>query len=99
MAGPIRLDTAGIRAYEPPERVFDRAKEEGSFADVFKKALTDATEIQGHAGEMIQAFLRGDPVELHEVMAASQEAAISLELLVEMRNKLTEAYRSVMNIQ
>ncbi|MCC6651299.1 MAG: flagellar hook-basal body complex protein FliE, partial [Candidatus Eisenbacteria bacterium] len=31
--------------------------------------------------------------------AASEEAAISLELLVEVRNKLTEAYRTVMNIQ
>ena len=32
-------------------------------------------------------------------MAASEEANISLELLVELRNKLTEAYRSVMNVQ
>ena len=31
-------------------------------------------------------------------MAASEEAAISLELLVEIRNKLTEAYRSVMTM-
>jgi flagellar hook-basal body complex protein FliE len=46
---------------------------------------------------MIGAFLRGEPVELHQVMAASEEAAISLEFLVEMRNKLTDAYRSVMS--
>lgn len=69
-----------------------------SFADLFKKALGDTSEMQDQSQEMIAAFLRGEPVELHQVMAASEEAAISLELLVEIRNKLTEAYRSVMNV-
>jgi flagellar hook-basal body complex protein FliE len=32
-------------------------------------------------------------------MAASEEASISLELLVQIRNKLTDAYRTVMNTQ
>jgi flagellar hook-basal body complex protein FliE len=32
-------------------------------------------------------------------MAAAEEAAISLEFLVEIRNKLTDAYRAVMNMQ
>ncbi len=70
-----------------------------SFSDLLKRALNDATDIQEDAQDLIGAFLRGEPVELHEVMAASEEAAISLELLVEIRNKLTEAYRSVMNMQ
>lgn len=43
--------------------------------------------------------MRGEPVELHQVMAASEEAGIALEFLVEMRNKVTDAYRSVMNMQ
>ena len=69
------------------------------FGDLFTKALNDTSGLQDDAKEMIGAFLRGEPVELHQVMAASEEAAISLELLVEIRNKLTEAYRSVMNMQ
>jgi flagellar hook-basal body complex protein FliE len=81
---------------EPPQEI-----EAGgpSFADLFKRALNDTSGLQDDAKEMIAAFLRGEPVELHQVMAASEEAAISLELLVEIRNKLTEAYRSVMNMQ
>ena len=77
------------------------SQEEGgpSFADVFKHAINDTSSLQGDAQELIGAFLRGEPVELHQVMAASEEASISLELLVEIRNKLTDAYRSVMNMQ
>jgi flagellar hook-basal body complex protein FliE len=70
-----------------------------SFADVFKRALGDTSQLEGDAQNVIQAFLRGEPVVLHQVMAASEEAAISLELLVEVRNKLTEAYRTIMNLQ
>lgn len=70
-----------------------------SFRDLMERVLGDTTQLQGNAEDMIGAFLRGENVELHQVMAASEEAAISLELLVELRNKLTDAYRSVMNMQ
>jgi flagellar hook-basal body complex protein FliE len=70
-----------------------------SFGDALKRALNDVSDLQGESKELIGAFLRGEPVELHQVMAASEEASISLEILVEIRNKLTDAYRSVMNVQ
>jgi flagellar hook-basal body complex protein FliE len=69
------------------------------FGDLFRKAINDTSTLQDNAKDMIAAYLRGEPVELHQVMAASEEASISLELLVELRNKLTDAYRTVMNIQ
>ena len=70
-----------------------------SFKDLLARGLNDASAMQDESKDMIAAFLRGEPVELHQVMAASEEASISLELLVEIRNKLTDAYRSVMNTQ
>jgi flagellar hook-basal body complex protein FliE len=70
-----------------------------SFGDLFKKVLSDTSELEGNAGQLIQSFLRGEPVDLHQVMAASEESSISLELLVELRNKLTDAYRTVINVQ
>jgi flagellar hook-basal body complex protein FliE len=95
--GPNRLPS--IRSLEKlPDQL--RAEPEGaSFGDLFKKAVNDASGLEQDSRSMIEAFLRGEPVELHQVMAASEEASISLELLVEIRNKLTEAYRSVMNLQ
>ena len=70
-----------------------------SFGDLFKRALNDTSGLENDAKNVINSFLRGEPVELHQVMAASEEAAISLELLVEVRNKLTDAYRNIMNMQ
>lgn len=69
------------------------------FGDLLTRALGDVTELQDAKADVIAAFLRGDNVALHQVMAAAEEASLSLELLVETRNKLTDAYRTVMNIQ
>ena len=48
---------------------------------------------------MVGKFLRGDPVELHQVMAAGEEAGIALEMMVELRNKFTDAYRTLISMQ
>lgn len=72
---------------------------EPGFGETLMRALGDVGELQDQKDDIIAAFLRGEPVELHQVMAAAEEASISLELLVEMRNKLTEAYRTIMNVQ
>ena len=70
-----------------------------SFADTLKQALGEVTELQSNAEDAIGAFLSGQPIEIHEVMAAAEEAGIALEMLIEIRNKLTEAYRTVSQMQ
>jgi flagellar hook-basal body complex protein FliE len=100
MPGPIRPDLLpGIRAIDRLPDQLRAAPGGASFGDLFQKAINDASGLEQDSRSMIEAFLRGEPVELHQVMAASEEASISLELLVEIRNKLTEAYRSIMNLQ
>lgn len=70
-----------------------------SFGDALKNALNEVSDMQDGARDAIGAFVRGEPVELHEVMAATEEAGIALDLLIEIRNKLTDAYRAVINMQ
>lgn len=107
MAGPIQgvggaaLRNAGI---QETDRGGFRVPLEGagkgpSFADTLEKALGQVSDLQAGAQDAVAAFLRGDPVEVHEVMAAAEEAGIALEMLIEIRNKLIEAYRTVVNMQ
>lgn len=70
-----------------------------NFGDTLQQALGEVSDVQDSAQDIVAAYLRGDQVELHQVMAATEEAGIALEMLVEVRNKLTEAYRSVINMQ
>lgn len=83
---------AGVGA---PGRLLDGP----SFADTLKRAIGEVSAAQENSQAHVAAFLAGEPVELHQVMAASEEAGIALELLIEVRNKFTEAYRTVINMQ
>ncbi len=101
MPDPIGVRTTALASAVQRARESASGEEPAgaSFGELFKRALNDTSALQDESKDLIGAFLRGEPVELHQVMAAAEEASISLELLVEIRNKLTEAYRTVMNMQ
>ncbi len=90
------LKASGIAAQSAPA-----TQEQGAsgFADVLEKALGSIEERQVNSTDLISAFLRGEDVELHQVMAAAEEAGLALEMLVEMRNKLVDAYRTIVSMQ
>jgi flagellar hook-basal body complex protein FliE len=70
-----------------------------SFGDTLKNAINTVSAQQDTAADYAARFVRGEPVELHQVMASAEEASISLEMLVEVRNKVLDAYRTVINMQ
>jgi flagellar hook-basal body complex protein FliE len=94
--GPRRLglDIAG----EGGLARFNQPSGADSFGDTLKRVLNDVSNSQDVSQNYIDRFVRGEPVELHQVMAAAEEAQLSLEMLVEMRNKLTDAYKTVMSM-
>ena len=96
---PIRFQRTTLRLLEPMEDgSLLRGGDGSGFGDLLKRAIDDAADLQDEAGQLIRAFVQGEPVEIHDVMAAAEEAGVALELLVEVRNKLMEAYRTIMNV-
>lgn len=77
----------------------DGAPGDSSFADTLKRALGEVSGLQETAQNSITSFLRGEDVEIHDVMAAAEEAGIALEMLIEVRNRVVEAYRTLTNMQ
>jgi flagellar hook-basal body complex protein FliE len=75
------------------------AEGEGSFGNTLTRAINEVSDARDKSGDLTQRFAAGENVELHQVMAASEEAGLALDLLIEMRNKVVEAYRSVISMQ
>jgi flagellar hook-basal body complex protein FliE len=70
-----------------------------SFGDTLTKALNEVSDTRDRSSELTKRFANGENVELHQVMAASEEAGIALDMVIELRNKVIEAYRSVISMQ
>ena len=70
-----------------------------SFGDVLKQTVDKVNATQVHAGEMKKAFELGtEDLNLAEVMIAVQKSNVSFEAMVQVRNKLVDAYKEVMNM-
>lgn len=99
MTVPIRPDAPFSIPLPGPQSQMETGPGGPSFGDLLSRGLNNVSTMQDQSSDMIASFLRGDPVELHQVMASAEEAGIAIDLLVQLRNKLTDAYRTVMSVQ
>jgi flagellar hook-basal body complex protein FliE len=73
--------------------------ETSDFANVFKGLLKDANSAQKQSGELANAFQMGDDrVELTDVMISSQKSRLAFQAVLQVRNKLVNAYQDIMNM-
>ena len=69
------------------------------FSDLMSQAINKVNEVQQASGAISKAYVQGDPkVDVTDVMIASQKAGVAFDAMVQVRNKLVEAYRDVMNM-
>ena len=70
-----------------------------SFANVMKQGLDQVNQTQQRASDIATQFERGVPgVELPQVMLEMQKASVSFRAVTEVRNKLVDAYQTIMNM-
>jgi flagellar hook-basal body complex protein FliE len=54
---------------------------------------------QSASSDAVHGLLAGEGVSLHQTMIAMEEANVSFQLMVEVRNKLLESYQELMRMQ
>lgn len=81
-------------------KVPDVSSSEGlDFSSLLKQAIDNVNEKQKISGNLKSAFEAGDKtVNLAEAMVASQKADVSFKAMLQVRNKLVDAYKEVMNM-
>ncbi len=87
--GRQSLSTNGIQS----------TSETSSFGQLMDQAVNKVNDLQKTSNNMATAYEQGQPgVDVTDVMIASQKAGVSFQAMVQVRNKLVEAYRDVMNM-
>jgi flagellar hook-basal body complex protein FliE len=69
----------------------------GGFADTLQKLIGEVNGSAGEANQAIGQMLDGSG-DVHEAMIAMQKADTMLQLTVQIRNKLVQAYQDVMRM-
>jgi len=75
------------------------SKTEGGFGALIRQGIDSVASAQSQSGALQKAFELGDPnTDLASVMVASARSQVSFRALVEVRNRVVNAYQEVMNM-
>lgn len=70
-----------------------------SFGEMLNKSIEKVNEIQGQADHAVKELIAGRDKNIHETMLLMEKADMSFRMLMQVRNKVLEAYREVMRMQ
>lgn len=76
-----------------------RASGNAAFSDLLHAAYRHAETSGSEASRMVEAFLSGERQDLHSVALTAQKASLEFEMLLQVRNKIVQAYQEVMRMQ
>jgi flagellar hook-basal body complex protein FliE len=69
------------------------------FGSYLKDALGEVHELQGKASEAIQQMVGEGKGDLQDTMIALEKADVSFRLMMQIRNKVLDAYQEIMRMQ
>ena len=61
--------------------------------------IEDSRQLNAKAAQEVGAVMKGEGGSVHSAMIAMEEASVSFQLLVEMRNKVVESLQELMRMQ
>lgn len=112
MAGPIQFDpgrgplgpiapgaTSGTGAPRAAKDAGESSPAGPSFRSVLMDSLDQVNRLQQEASQGVERLVTGQTTNVAEVFSAARKADIAFSLLMEMRNKLLEAYQEVRQMQ
>jgi flagellar hook-basal body complex protein FliE len=107
--GDPMKDVAGAKAISLPElqtlnpsasiQPPDAAQPSYSFQNLVGNFVNEVSDKQAAAGDAVNGLLSGKNVSLHQAMISMEEASVSFQLMVEVRNKLVDSYQELMRMQ
>ncbi len=76
----------------------NKSKKVPSFADFIKSYIQDVNSKQIEADKSIEKFIKGEK-DITSTVLAVEKAEVSLQLFLQIRNKLVQAYQEIMRMQ
>lgn len=74
-------------------------EEDGGFSGVLKNALQQVNVLDSGANQQIGTMLKGGNTDMSSVMIAVEKADVAFQLMMQVRNKIVNAYQDIEKMQ
>ncbi len=91
---PYAIPVQGLKEESKP-----RTSPAAGFAELMRGALQQVNQKQLEASDVSEKLITGEIEDLHQVMIATEQARLSLQLTTQVTNKVIEAYREISRMQ
>lgn len=88
-----------LTLHYPNNHKVKQEKTYDNFQTYLTNALQEVNAAQKESTTMTNKLITGEIEDLHQVMIAAQKASLTLDLTVQVRNKVVEAYQEIMRMQ
>jgi flagellar hook-basal body complex protein FliE len=96
ISNPVSL----IKAVQPANVTETGANDLGKqFGAFLNEAIGNLNSQQTTVDQLNQSFIKGELSDVHQLTIAAEKASLGLELTVQVRNRIIEAYQEVMRTQ
>jgi flagellar hook-basal body complex protein FliE len=89
MSAPSQLNTDQVGATDLAQQ----------FGSMLNNAITNLSNQETQVDQLNTRFISGDLPDVHQLTIATEKASLGLELTLQVRNKIIEAYQDVMRMQ
>jgi flagellar hook-basal body complex protein FliE len=96
--GKINRIVPGLIEKTQPNRFAEEAGGQGNFSDLLGKMVDSVNSLQNDAAAAQELVATGEAADLHEVMISMEKAGVAMDLLLEVRNRLVDAYQSLVKM-
>lgn len=99
-ASTAQQASAAVNDLRPSQQVESaKSSQAPGFGQMFKAAIDTVNASSQTANDLRTRFEMGDPsVDLPTVMVAAEKSSISFQAMTQVRNKLVESYKEIMNM-
>jgi len=103
MSDPLNvhgIQSGGVGPVQPRQHTPAAQPAEGeSFKDMLLSSLEQVNQLQQEASDGVDKVVTGEADNVAEVFSAVRKAGVAFDLLMEMRNKMVDAYNEIQQMR
>ena len=90
----------GMVGIQPPSTILPQQEAKGpDFVDLLKGAVQQVNATQHESADLQDSVARGESMNIHQAVITSEKAGLSFQLMMQVRNKMLDAYQEVLRMQ
>lgn len=70
-----------------------------SFSEILKDSISKVSELEKEASEQTEKLVKMENQDVHNTMISAQKADLTFQMMMQIRNKIIDAYQEIMKIQ